>query len=94
MSTQVAIEKTSTRYELFVDNQLVAFADYHVVGRATELAHTVTDPNFQGRGLAAKLIRHALDDIRDAHLTVVPTCSFVARFVEDHPEYQPLLAKL
>jgi len=42
--------------------------------------------------LGAVLVRHALDDVRAKGRTIVPTCWFVAEFVDLHPEYADLVA--
>jgi uncharacterized protein len=38
------------------------------------------------------LIATALDDARARGLTVVPRCPFVREFIENHAEYQDLVA--
>ena len=55
------------------------------------LVHTEVDNAYGGRGLATKLIRGALDDVRERDLDVVPVCPFVERFIEHHPEYDDLV---
>ena len=54
--------------------------------------HTVVPPELRGRGIAEKLVRAALADARAAGRKVVPQCSYVAKFIERHREYQDLLA--
>jgi predicted GNAT family acetyltransferase len=46
----------------------------------------------RGRGLGSELVRAALDDVRRRGATVVPTCWYVAEFIDAHPEYGDLLA--
>jgi uncharacterized protein len=93
MST-ISFSKTASRYELTIDGLVGSFADYLVVGDAVELPHTVTDPRFRGQGLAGKLIRHVLEEIQESRGKIIPTCEYVAHFIEDHPEYQPLIAAI
>jgi predicted GNAT family acetyltransferase len=38
------------------------------------------------------VVRFALDDIRDAGRQVIPSCWYVARFIDEHPEYADLVA--
>ena len=54
--------------------------------------HTETESEFQGHGVASTLVREALDDVRARGLRVVPQCPYVRSFIDDHPEYQDLLA--
>jgi uncharacterized protein len=88
-----SIAKTPDRYELLIDGELAVFADYVVHGDVMELPHTVTNPAFRGRGLAAVLVSHILDELRSVDARVIPSCSYVATFIDRHPEYQPLLRR-
>lgn len=80
------------RYELLVDGQLVGTADFHLDGETVVLPHTVIDPSRRGQGLGAVLVQGALDDIRAAGRTVVPSCWYVREYIEEHPDQQDLLA--
>jgi hypothetical protein len=80
------------RYELFVDDELASFAEYRISGDRVVFFHTLTVPEFRGRGLAAEVVRWALDDVRKRGLSIEPRCWFVADFVDDHPEYRELVA--
>jgi predicted GNAT family acetyltransferase len=79
------------RYELEVGGVLAAFADYRPGRDHLDFVHTEVLPGHEGQGLGSKLARHALDDARRQHLSVVATCSFIAKFIQGHPEYQDLL---
>ena len=80
------------RYELWIDDDMAGIADFRLDGEAVVLPHTVIDPARRGQGLGAVLVQGALDDIRSAGRTVVPTCSYVREFIDEHPEHQDLLA--
>jgi predicted GNAT family acetyltransferase len=91
VSIQVVRNDAASRYELLVDGERVGVADFVVEGDRVVLPHTVVDPSQRGRGLAAVLVRHALDDVRRDGRTVVPSCWYVADFIDAHPEYRDLL---
>lgn len=63
---------------------------YAPVEDAVVLPHTEVDPSLQGLGWGGRLVRFALDDLRSKGARVVPTCSFVVRWMELHPEYEDL----
>jgi uncharacterized protein len=65
---------------------------YHRSGDLLELHHTLVPDAFQGQGLAAQLVKAALDWARENKLRVRPTCSYVAAYMKRHPETQDLLA--
>ncbi len=81
-----------SRYEILVDGEVAGFADYRLEGGQVVFPHTVVRPEFEGKGLGGKLVRAALDEADAKGLAVVAECSFVARWIELHPEYQRLLA--
>jgi predicted GNAT family acetyltransferase len=55
--------------------------------------HTEVPSVLEGRGLAAKLTKTALDFARSSDLRVVPRCSYVSAYIEKHPEYQDLVER-
>ena len=79
-----------SRYELWLDGEQVGLATYRRSAGQIEFTHTEIDEAYGGRGLASTLINAMLDDVPD-DIRVVASCPFVARYVETHPERQPLL---
>lgn len=61
-------------------------------GRVLDFDHTFTPPSARGGGIASQLTAHALRYARDGGYKVVPSCPYVARYIERHPEYRALLA--
>lgn len=81
------------RYELYVDAKLAGHADYTVNDGLVTFTHTEVDPSFGGRGLASRLVHHALDDVRDAgDRKVLPVCPYVKRWIRRHEDYLDLLS--
>jgi len=54
--------------------------------------HTFVPPALRGRGIASELTDYALRYARDHELKVLSSCPFVARHIERHDEFRPLLA--
>lgn len=94
MSEEITVTDNpeARRFEIRVDGTVAGFADYHLREDRIVLRHTEINPAYGGRGLGGRLVAAALDAARDAGLTVVPHCPFVARYIERHPEYQDLVA--
>ena len=80
-----------SRYELLVDGEVVAFVLYTMRGGRLMLVHTEVDDALSRRGLATALIEGTLKDVRRRGLLVVPTCPFVERYIERHPEDDDLV---
>lgn len=58
---------------------------------ALDVYHTGVDPQLRRRGIGEALVRAALSYARANRLPVIPTCPFVARWLEKHPEERDLV---
>lgn len=65
---------------------------YEVDMKTIVITHTFVSPSLRGRGIAEMLTRAALEWVRRNDLNVRPQCSYAARFIERHAEFQSLLA--
>ena len=59
---------------------------------AIDLVHTGVDPRLRRRGIGESLIRAALAYARANRLRVIPTCPFIARWLEKHPGERDVVA--
>jgi predicted GNAT family acetyltransferase len=80
------------RYVLVVDDAEVGELDHRDEGDRRTMHHTGVRPDHEGRGLAAQLVRRALDDARADGVLVVPTCWYVAGYLDRHPDDADLRA--
>ena len=80
------------RYELIVDDRIVSIADYSLDGDTVVVPHVETEPAMRGQGMADRLMRGMLDDLRARELRIRPICSFAAAFIREHPDDHDLLA--
>lgn len=79
------------RFELPVGDEL-AFIDYRRDGRIVAMTHAEVPPALRGGGIGKALVAGALALVRERGEKVVPLCSFVAHYMERHPEVHDLLA--
>lgn len=56
------------------------------------LTHTEVPPEFEGKGVGSRLVKQTLEQIKAEDAKVIPSCPFVARYIERHPEYKSLIA--
>ena len=92
MTVDVRNDAAQNQYTILEDDRPVGFAVYEITGNEIAFTHTEVDPKEQGKGYAAILVQHALDDVRaTTSLRVVPACSYVANFVRKHAEYEELV---
>ncbi|MEV5838545.1 GNAT family N-acetyltransferase [Nocardia sp. NPDC052112] len=108
MTTRLEHNVADTRFEIYIDDTLAGYADYaehddadrtRPVGSADshppkirDFHHTMTFPEFRGRGVAAQVVEYALRDSRAAGFAIVPTCWYVEKYIAEHREYADLVA--
>jgi predicted GNAT family acetyltransferase len=88
--TQPHDNPAESRFEL-IEHGEIAFAAYALQGDSITFTHTIVPPALEGQGVASRLIAYALGEARARGLKVRPKCSFVAAYIERHPETQDLL---
>jgi predicted GNAT family acetyltransferase len=81
------------RYEIEVDGKVAGSMVFRPHGDALELVHTEVGEAYQGQGLAAQLARFALDEARRTGQKIIPSCAYVAAYLERHPQDQDLVAR-
>ena len=80
-----------SRFE-FSEGETLAVCEYTRRDGALDLHHTLVPEAFRGRGIAAQLAKEALEYARASGLKVIPSCSYIATYLDRHPEYAGLRA--
>jgi predicted GNAT family acetyltransferase len=77
--------RAAGRFEARIEGWLCR-CDYLMVGGVMHLVHTEVAPALEGHGIAAALVRAALDWAAGEGLKVRPRCSYVRAYMRRHPE--------
>ncbi len=93
METSVVDVPDRGRFEVRLGDRVVGLASYHVEDGTMALPHTEIDPTVGGRGLGSALVAGVLAAARERGLTVLPYCSFVRHYIQQHPETVDLVAE-
>ena len=92
MTEEFSHDQDDSQFEIAIDGTLAGVAHYMLSGGVADFDHTEVPPAFGGRGIAGRLVQYAMDEIRSAgEWKVRATCSYVARWFGQHPEYADLL---
>lgn len=82
-------DAAARRFTTEVEGQR-AVLDYSMSGNVMTITHTGVPPAISRRGIAAELMRAALNSARAAGWKVIPACSYAAAYLAKHPEYADL----
>lgn len=78
------------RFEVSLGDDL-GVAEYRKDGSTYVFTHTGVPHEYEGRGIAAKIVRAALEAVKAEGATMVPVCPYVKAYVRRHPEYESLI---
>ncbi len=82
------------RWEAVLGGEVVGYADYELSEWLATFTHTVVEPAHEGHGIASRLARAALDEVRrEGTRKVRPLCWYIAGWIDHHPDYRDLLEK-
>ena len=91
-NVEVTDNAGENRFEASVKGQM-AVLDYQQRKDELVLTHTEVPSAARGQGVGGKIVKAALEEARSRGLQVVPRCPFVGRYIEEHPEYEALVAQ-
>lgn len=84
-------EESAKRFAVRLENKIAYLAYKKQGGNVLDFSSTYTPPEYRGRGIASQITKYALDWAREKGCRVIPSCSFVADYIEEHPSYRDLL---
>ncbi|CAL8975920.1 MAG: N-acetyltransferase [Actinobacteria bacterium] len=93
MAEEFRHDREANRYEVLIDGRAVGEAHYELTGDVAAFDHTEVLPEVGGRGVAGRLVRYAMDDVRAAgRWRVRAVCPYVVHWFDRNPGYADLLA--
>jgi predicted GNAT family acetyltransferase len=90
MTLAIRHEPQARRFVADVGGKTAYITYRELDGGIVELDHTYVPREFRGGGIASQLTVRALEYARERGYRVVPSCPFVAAYIERHPEYREL----
>lgn len=74
-----------------IDGEEVGELTFVETPETITLDHTGVDPAHRGGGIADQLVRESLDELSTStDKRIIPTCPYVVRWIDTHPDYAPL----
>jgi predicted GNAT family acetyltransferase len=79
------------KFYVIIDN-LESHLEYIRMDDVLNLIHTYVPIELRGKGIAAKLVEAALAYVKENNLKIIPSCSYVANYIERHKEYEKFVS--
>lgn len=91
MSSTVSHDPNQHRFSLEIEGH-TGLIDYVDQGEVWALTHTFVPVELRGKGVAGILVDAAFTAAREAGVKIDPQCSYVATYMQRHPETGDLRA--
>ncbi len=79
-------------YRVALEGDCFAVAKYSLQGEVMEIYSTRVPDELQGKGYGKVMMETILPDIEKQGFRVIPTCSYVAHYLNRNAQWQHLLA--
>ena len=86
----ISHNEQAQRFETTIDGY-TGYISYQQRGDSLVYDHTIVPPELGGKGVGSALVKHALNYARQHDKKVIPQCSFVSSYINNHPDYQDLV---
>lgn len=82
-----------SRVDAHVDDTLIGFAAYEVCDDGSySFHHTEVFEEYSGHGYGKELAAGVMDAVRERGVKIAPTCPFLRKYMDAHPETQDIRA--
>jgi predicted GNAT family acetyltransferase len=93
-SSDVLDNAAESRFELALDGNDVAFANYRRTDSgALVIPHTEVPPAYRGQGIAGILAQGVFAIARARGIKLILRCSYMSAWLERHPDYADVVAR-
>jgi len=79
------------RFEIQIGDQ-IAMVKYVMGSKEIIFTHTEVPEAFEGRGIAGKMAKSAIEYAKEHGLRIRPMCPYIAEYIKRHPEYHSITA--
>jgi predicted GNAT family acetyltransferase len=87
---EVQHDEETRRFYIPLGEDEEALIEYAINKKKIIFLHTEVPPPFEGKGIASRLTKAALEFAKNNELKVISLCSYISRYISRHPEYQLL----
>lgn len=84
---EVINDKQGSRFVMNIGEHEI-YVLYSEDKESLDLYSTYTPPQLRGQRLAEKVVHAAFNYAKEKNLKVIPSCWYVRKFLDKHPEYQ------
>lgn len=92
MPQGVKHDREGNEFYLEVNHKKAYLAYEHKHEGVLNYKHTYVPPQLRGQGIAGKIVKQALEFAKQNNYKIIPTCSYVASYLNRHSELKIVVA--
>lgn len=94
MKRDIKIDQQENKFFTIVDGK-ESVLNFRPQDEGTwEYYRTFVPTELRGQGIAAELVEFALNYARDHNKRIVPSCSYVRSYIDEHPKWSTIVQSL
>lgn len=83
----IRFEKEEHKAQAYDGDKKAGYCQYEEkIDSTRAITHTVVDENYQGQGLAEKLLDEVCEHARRENVKIIPICSYAVKKFDEQPE--------
>jgi predicted GNAT family acetyltransferase len=88
----IEIDQNEQKFYVLISDQ-ECFLNYRTISdNIVEYYRTFVPLSLRNKGIAAKLVKFALNHARENNQKIIPSCPYIASYVDHHPQWQSIIA--
>lgn len=91
MTLDVSVDEFNSKFFVVVEGQECTLKFRVVNSGVLDYFSTYVPAGLRNRGIASVLVQFALEHARDHGYTVIPSCSYVREYVDQHGEWRDVV---
>jgi len=93
MKLDVKIDQQDNKFYAMVEGKPCVI-NFRLIDQNTwEYHRTFVPEELRNRGIAGELAHYALNYAREHNKKVVPSCSYIRSYIDEHPEWATIVAR-
>lgn len=93
MKVDVKVDELENKFYAVVEGKECVVNFRPVDANALELYRTFVPQELRDRGIAAELVEYALKYAQSQNKKVIPTCSYIQWYIDNHPEWSIIVER-
>ena len=81
---KIEFDKSKNKSVAYDESEKIGECDFVEIEESWNITHTEVNSNYQGQGIARKLVESVLENAKKSNKTVLADCSYAKKVIEEN----------